>query len=263
MTARRSGSVGIQPGGQAIVIIGAVDVVLDVLLPAPDDFHRPVDLFGDRDRLGDPVNVQPAAEAAANKMIVHLDLLRWQSGHLRGSGLSAAHNLVPDPDVATIRAYMHGAVHRLHRGVGQKRKLVDRLDLPGSAGQRLGDVAFFAGDHSGLLRRRIHLLDDVSGGERSVRAVVPVDLERGQALHRGPRAVAYDGNGIVEPHHLAHALDRHGACCRRRRRAFRPTPGRRPRRQTSCRGPPRRCHIPPCHSPCRACRYAWQVFQSA
>jgi hypothetical protein len=55
----------------------AVDVVLDVLLPAPDDFHRPVDLFGDRDRLRDPVNVQPAAEAAANKMIVHLDLLGW------------------------------------------------------------------------------------------------------------------------------------------------------------------------------------------
>ena len=58
-------SVGIQAGGQAVVIIGAVDVVLDVLLPAPDDFHRPVDLLGDGDRLRDTVNVQPAAEAAA------------------------------------------------------------------------------------------------------------------------------------------------------------------------------------------------------
>ena len=202
-------SVGIQAGGQAVVIIGAIDVVLDVLLPAPDDFHRPVDLLGDGDRLRDPVNVQPSAEAAADKMIVHLDLLQWQAGHLRGGGLSAAHNLVPDPDVAAVAAYMHGAVHRLHRGVGEKRKLVDRLDLPGGAGQRLGDVAFLAGDHSGLLRRRIHLLDDVSGGERGVRAVVPVDIERGEALHRGPRAIAYDGNGIVEPHHLAHALDRH------------------------------------------------------
>ena len=178
---------GIQPSGDPIEEIGLVDVVLDVLLPAPDDFHRPVDLFGDGDRLRDPVNVQSAAEAAANKMIVHLDLLGWQSGHLRGSGLSAADNLVPNPDVATVPAYMHGAVHRLHRGVGQKRKLVDRLDLPGSAGQRLGDVAFFAGDDSWLLRRRIHLLDDVGGGERGVRAVVPVNVERGKALHRGPR----------------------------------------------------------------------------
>src|SRR6476660_5839229 len=141
-------------------------------------------------------------------MIVHLDLLGWRPGFMRGSGVSAAYNLVPDPDVATVPTYMHGAVHRLHRGVDEKLKLVDGLDLPGSAGQRLVDVAFFAGDHSGLLRRRIHLLDNVSSAERGVRAVVPVDIERGQALYRGPRAIAYDGNGIVEPHHLAHALDR-------------------------------------------------------
>src|SRR6476646_5158621 len=143
-------------------------------------------------------------------MIVHLDLLQWQSSHLRCSCLSAANNLVPHPYLATIRAHMHGAVHWLHRGVGQKRKLVDRLDLPGSASQRLVDVALFAGDDSWLLRRRIHLLDDVSGGERSIRAVVPVDLERGKALHRGPRVVAYNSNRIFEPHHLAHALDGNG-----------------------------------------------------
>ena len=70
--------VGIQPSGHPIEEIGPVDVVLDVFLPAPDDFHRPVDLFGDRDRLGDAVHVQPAAEAAADQMIVHLDLLGRQ-----------------------------------------------------------------------------------------------------------------------------------------------------------------------------------------
>ena len=146
------------PAVKPVVVIGPVDVVLDVLLPAPDDFHRPVDLLGDRDGLGDAVDVQPAAEAAADQMIVHLDLLRRQSGDLRGRGLRAADHLISDPDVAAVFAYMHRAVHRLHRGMGQERHLVHRLDLLGGAGQRLGDVAVVCGDDACLLRRALHLL---------------------------------------------------------------------------------------------------------
>ena len=65
----------IEAGGEPIVVIGPIDIVLDVFFAAPHDLHRSVDLLGDRHGLRDAVNVQPPAEAAADQMIVHLDLV--------------------------------------------------------------------------------------------------------------------------------------------------------------------------------------------
>ena len=65
------------------------------------------------------------------------------------------------------------------------------------------------GDDAGILRGDIHLLDSAGGRDICVRTVVPVDVERGQALHGRPHMIADHRDGIIEPHHLAHALDRH------------------------------------------------------
>ena len=104
-------------------------------------FTGPSTCLRDLHRLGDVVDFQPAAETAAEQVVVHLDLLRRQAGHLRGGGLGAAQHLRSDPDIATVLAHMDGAVHRLHGGVGQKRQLVDRLDRVGGVGHGLGDIA--------------------------------------------------------------------------------------------------------------------------
>ena len=40
-------SAGVETGGEPVVEIGAIHVVLDVFLARPDDFHRSIDLFGD------------------------------------------------------------------------------------------------------------------------------------------------------------------------------------------------------------------------
>ena len=42
--------------------------------------------------------------------------------------------------------------------------------------------------------------------------VVPFDYERRQPLFRRPHVVGHDGDGIVEPHDLTHALDDLGRC---------------------------------------------------
>ncbi len=55
----------VQAGGDPVVVVGPVDVVLDVFLTAPNDFHGPVDLPRDAHGLGDVVDLQAAAEAAA------------------------------------------------------------------------------------------------------------------------------------------------------------------------------------------------------
>ena len=43
--------------------------------------------------------------------------------------------------------------------------------------------------------------------ELGVRTVVPFDHQRRQPFLRGPHMVGHDGDGIVEPHDLTHALD--------------------------------------------------------
>ena len=201
----------IEASGEPVVVIGPVDVVLDVLFPAPDDLHRPVDLLGDRYGLGDAVNVQPPAEAAADQMIVHLDLVGREPGHLRGRGLRPAHHLDSHPDIAAVLGHMHRAVHRLHRGMREERHLVDGLDLLGGGRHGLGDVAIAAGDDAVASARRSSICShDARRRDIRVRALVPFDVERGKALHRRPHMIADHRDGIVEPHHLAHALDRHG-----------------------------------------------------
>ena len=61
--------------------------MLDVLLAGPDHLHRPVDLLGDLHRLGDAVDLEPPAEAAAEQVVVDADLLRRQPGDLGGGRL--------------------------------------------------------------------------------------------------------------------------------------------------------------------------------
>src|SRR6476619_1863751 len=110
----------IETGAEPVVVVGPVDVVLDVLFPAPDDFHRSFDLLGDCHGLSDAVNVEAAAEAAADKMIVHLDLIDRQSGDLRNRRLRARHYLGYYPDLAIVFGDMNGAIHGLQGGVSQE-----------------------------------------------------------------------------------------------------------------------------------------------
>ena len=52
------------------------------------------------------------------------------------------------------------------------------------------------------------MLHDIGGAELGVRALVPADVERGQALLGRPHVIGDHRHGVVEAHHLVHALDR-------------------------------------------------------
>ena len=71
-----------------------------------------------------------------------------------------------------------------------------------------------------------------------MRTVVPFDLERCQTFLRRAHVIGHDGDGVVEPHDLAHALDGlgrrivhalHAAAEHRRLRQRRDLHARRPR----------------------------------
>ena len=153
-----------KPGGDAVEPIRPVHIVLDVLLAGPHDLDGAIDVFGDLDGADRAVGLQPPAEAAADQMIVHDDLLERQARGLRGHRLDARHGLAADPDFAFILADMHRAVHRLHGRVRQERHLIGRLDLGGRARHRLVGVADVLRDRARLQRCLLELARDVRGG---------------------------------------------------------------------------------------------------
>ena len=147
----------IEAGGDAVEEIGPVHVVLDILLAGPHDLDGAVDLLRDLDRASDAIAFQPPAEATADQMIVEHDLLQRQAGDLRCRRLAARDRLVADPDFAAVLADVNGAVHRFHGRVGEKRNLVDRLDLGDGARHRLVGIADSLRDRARIERRLFEL----------------------------------------------------------------------------------------------------------
>ena len=62
----------VQAGREAVVIIRPVHIVLDVLLARPYDLHRAIDLLGDFYRPDHAIDIEPAAKAASDQMVVNL-----------------------------------------------------------------------------------------------------------------------------------------------------------------------------------------------
>ena len=108
----------VEASGKAVVVIGPVHIVLNVFFAAPDNLHRPIDLLCDRDRLRDPVHVQPPSEAATEKVVMNSDLFGREAGDFRCRGLRPSRHLNADPNIAAVLRHIDGAVHRLHGGVG-------------------------------------------------------------------------------------------------------------------------------------------------
>jgi len=107
-------------------------------------------------------------------MVVDLDGILRQASELRDHGLGQRWRLRADPDVTTILAEMDRAVHRLHCGMCQERKLIDRFDPLRRAGERRFSIAFIAGHHAGLLRGLFELADETRAVDRRIRAVIPL-----------------------------------------------------------------------------------------
>jgi hypothetical protein len=168
----------VETSRHAIVESGTIHIVLNVLLPRPDDLDRTVDLLPDGRGLRDEIHLEPPAEAAADQMVVDGDFLRRKSGDLGGHGLRPRNHLGADPDVAAVLPHVNGAVDRFHGSVGEEWELIDGVELRARASQRPGDVSFIAHDRAFRLRRLGHLGHDVSRCQLRVRAFVPLDLER-------------------------------------------------------------------------------------
>ncbi len=181
--------------------------MLDIFFARPHDLDGPIDLHCDLNSTNDAVDLEPAAEAAADQVVVNHHLVQRQSGGLCGHRLDSPERLVADPDFAAVLAHMNRAVHRLHGRVREERNLVGRLDLGDRARHCAVDIADVLRDRPRIERRLFELVDDLSRVELGVRAVVPFDHQGRQPFLRSPHMVGHDRDGVVEPYDLAHALD--------------------------------------------------------
>ena len=64
----------IEAGCESVVVVRAINVVLDVLLASPHDLDRGIDLLRNAHGLGHVIHFESAAEAATQEMIVDHDL---------------------------------------------------------------------------------------------------------------------------------------------------------------------------------------------
>ena len=120
--------VPVQSGLEAVHVVWAEAVVLDVLLAGPHHLHRPGDLPADGHGALDHVGFQAAPETAAHQEVVQRHRFDRHAGGLGGGGAGGLRRLGSQPDLAAPIGHVDGAVQRLHGRVGEIGLLVDRLD---------------------------------------------------------------------------------------------------------------------------------------
>ena len=177
---------------------GTVVVVLRVVLACPDHLHR-----RRRHRLRDAyaeINVveverQPAAEAAAEQLVVDRHLLVLEAERLGRGRTGVQRVLHAGPHVAVGAVHSGGARNRLHAGMGEERHLV-----VGRHHRRGRRRHLRRGAERGVERR-----EDRLGGYAGVAAVVELGSESRQRLARAPEAVGHHDHGIFEHEHLRDA----------------------------------------------------------
>src|SRR5262249_49805564 len=155
-------------GGNRIAIRWSIDVMLHVFFARPYDLDRARNLFGDAHRACDHVRLEPAAESAAEVVVVDRHLFHRQARGLGRILLAPALYLRAGPDLAGPRRQAHGTVHRFHSGVGEERQLVVGVEAF-ALRQALVDVAFRFGDDAVLRALETQSVPDVGRIDFGVR----------------------------------------------------------------------------------------------
>ncbi len=152
--------------------------------------------------------LESPAEAAANEMVVNLYRVFRQAGEVGDTILCPRRHLGADPDVAGVFRVMHRAVHRLHRGVGKERQLVNGVKPLRRAGERLLGVAFIARHDAGPHRCLFELTDDAGAVDTRIRTVIPLNRSGLEAFLGSPQMVRDYGYCLIDRDDLTHAFDR-------------------------------------------------------
>ena len=120
---------GIEAGPQGVTARRAVLRVAHVVLAGPHHLDGRAGGLRRLERLPEEVQLEPPPEAPAQVRRVHFDLLGRHAADSGAQPLGSRLELRRGPDVYAVGADVRGAVHRLHRGVGEERQLVHGIEL--------------------------------------------------------------------------------------------------------------------------------------
>ena len=152
--------------------------------------------------LADKVDFESAAKTSAQWCDVHRDLVFFHPRYFGGHGACHLRHLRGQPDLHMAVFDLRGAVHGLHRGVGQIGRLVQRVDAACCAFFGLADGALFvkseaafgvqAAEQRGLDAARVR---------RTRAGRLPLHLQGLSGLARLPGVVGHHGqaSGATAP----------------------------------------------------------------
>ena len=204
MHVRRDGTVGGQRRGERVDRTRTIRIVANVVFARPHRLDRNAGRFRDLDRIGDVVDREPPAEAAAQQRRVDGNGVDRQSRDFRGDRLRRRRDLRRRPNRHAFGAHFGGRVHRFHRRVREIWHVVGRAhDV--AARQRSARIAGLFDDGAGLLHQFAHRREH--RGRRRVRVgTVPErGVQHAPALERRPRVVGDDRNARRNGEHRADA----------------------------------------------------------
>ena len=193
-----------------MVVVGTVEVVLDIFLPAPNDFDRAVNLLCDAHRLLDDIGLNTAAEAAPEELVVYLHRLLRQASDLRRGRLHPRCGLGTQPELASIPMERHGAVHGLHRRMSKQGVLIHGVHARRGRGQRHRHVAFLRGDDTFAFGSRRELRSQCLRGILALRTCVPTNVQQRKPLAGRPCMLADNCDHVIEHDNLRDSPHRLG-----------------------------------------------------
>ena len=182
--------------------------MLHIVFASPQNLHRLARDFRNLCSFHHEVAHVPPAESAAHQRCIHYHLFARQAGNAHDNVLRPLWRLRWHPCLRAVGPNVHGAVHRLHRGVRGKREFVDCLHFLRSAGQRCVCVAVIAYDFARFRRILNKLVVQPFRRFRCVRSFIPGNLQRFAALHCRPRIVRQHGHTACRKRALGDGINR-------------------------------------------------------
>ncbi len=195
----------------------SIEAVLSIFLSRPDQLDGHAHFARDECCLHAVVDLQAPAEPAAELRRVNRHDGLVEAELLRDGRTQLRLHLSRHPELCTPVANERGAVHRLHRRVRKKRRLVSALDDAASFRQyglallaQLSLVLTFGDVHlAGFTRERTQALGDLSRVDARHRARSPDGFQLAQRLLRDPEAIGHDDDSVLHLEHATHAAMTH------------------------------------------------------
>ncbi len=180
-------AIGVNAGVHFVQSAGTIEVILYVVFARPLQLDRPAGLLRDHGRFGDVVVRQAPPEATTDARHFNMNVLSRYAGDGMSRPRRTRRHLRRRDDVALVGLYVGIAILRLERRMRDEGYSILARNRRLRCRHRGIKITFVQYDLTIALQHLFVLAPESFAAVRSVRALLPLDVERGSSLHRSPR----------------------------------------------------------------------------